>query len=677
MSDSTSSDKKKRLRYLSLTPDQIEAASPEELRDRVVRYQRIFRGSQCGFWEWDLKSNKLYWEGEFWDRLGYDREARAAVDTGQDLFAFVHPCDVNLIQQAIEAHVIDGVPYEVIYRIRRSDGGYCWTQARGLSYRAEEGGKVAYLSGVNFDITDLKEVEEKLRQSEARHERIISASNDGIWEWNREDKSLDFSDRCWRMLGYEENDGVLTQGRNRLQVWYDLMHPEDVPRFKNMLAEHINNNRPFDIEYRMKAVDGRYRWIKGRGSAALNEQGEVVSMAGSNMDITLLKEAEERVMLAKEGAERANRAKSEFLSSMSHELRTPLNAIMGFAQLFDYDSNLSGEQLENIREIRKAGTHLLQLINDVLDLAKIESGKLSLSLEPVLPSRVVRECVQLVQSLAETRAVKVSVDFRKWANTYIHADSVRLKQVLLNLMSNAIKYNRMGGSVEVVFFMPDDEHMRIGVRDTGVGIPKSKYKEMYQPFNRLGAEGGKIEGSGVGLVITRRLMEMMGGTIDFESREGQGTTFWLTFHISDQQDAVAPQHTHTPVARAELAISKPHRVLYIEDNPSNIRVIRQFCSRFEQLQLEVAEEAFLGLYKARTFQPDVIILDINLPGMDGFEVLEVLKEDPATASIPVVALSANAMSFDIERGRKAGFFEYLTKPIDINALIQTLNKLVS
>lgn len=663
-------------RYLSLTPEQVSAASPEELRERVIRYQRIFKGSQCGFWEWDLKSNKLYWEGEFWERLGYDRAARAAVDSGQDLFGFVHPDDVAVIQAAIEAHIVRGTPYDVIYRIRRASGEFSWTQARGLSYKGDDG-RVAYLSGVNFDITEHKNIEAKLRESEARHERIIKASNDGIWEWNRENKALDFSNRCWEMLGYEENDAVLTRGRNRLQAWYELMHPEDVPRFKSMLADHIARNHPFDIEYRMKAVDGRYRWIKGRGSAALDSQGEVVSMAGSNMDITLLKEAEERVMLAKEAAERANRAKSEFLSSMSHELRTPLNAIMGFAQLFDYDSNLSGEQLENIREIRKAGTHLLQLINDVLDLAKIESGKLSLSLEPVLPARVVRECVQLVQSLAETRAIKVSVDFRKWSNTYIHADSVRLKQVLLNLMSNAIKYNRMGGSVEVVFYMPDDDHMRIGVRDTGVGIPKSKHKEMYQPFNRLGAEGGKIEGSGVGLVITRRLTEMMGGTIDFESREGQGTTFWLTFQKSDQQDAVAHQHTHTPVARAELTISTLHRVLYIEDNPSNIRVIKQFCSRFDKLQLEVAEEAFLGLYKARTFQPDIIILDINLPGMDGFEVLEVLKTDPSTEKIPVVALSANAMSFDIERGRKAGFFEYLTKPIDINALIHTLNKLVS
>ncbi|MDN3637189.1 PAS domain-containing protein [Simiduia curdlanivorans] len=673
MSDSESP--RETLGYLSLSFADLTKASPEEMRAQLERYNRIFHGSGCGFWEWNLDTNQLYWEGRFWDGLGYDAEVRSSMTSASDMFNFVHPDDVAVIEAAVQSHVIHGAPYSAEYRIRKADGDYAWTQTRGSSRRAADG-KVHFLSGVNVDITELKETAARLTESEARHERIIEASNDGIWEWNREDKTLDFSNRCWQQLGYEEHDEVLTRGRNRLQLWYELMHPEDVSRFKDTLATHISQGVPFDIEYRMKAVDGRYRWIKGRGSASLNAAGEVVSMAGSNMDITLIKEAEERVMQAKEAAERANRAKSEFLSSMSHELRTPLNAIMGFAQLFDYDNNLTSEQQENVREIRKAGSHLLQLINDVLDLAKIESGKLTLSLEPVLPARVVRECVQLVQSLADSRAIKMSVDFRKWSGTYIHADSVRLKQVLLNLMSNAIKYNRMGGSVEVVFYMSDEENVRIGVRDSGYGIPEVKRKEMYQPFNRLGAEGGKIEGSGVGLVITRRLMEMMGGTIDFESRVGHGTTFWLTFKKSTQQDAVPFNVTNTPLARAELNISKPHRVLYIEDNPSNIRVIRQFCQRFDLLQLEVAEEAFFGLYKARTFLPDFIILDINLPGMDGYEVLEVLKADPQLADIPVIALSANAMSFDIERGRKAGFFEYLTKPVDINALILTLNRLV-
>ena len=662
--------------YLSLSSAELDEASPAQLRARLERYHRIFAGSGCGFWEWSLDTNQLHWEGRFWDALGYDDDTRRSLTSAVDMFRFVHPDDVKVIEAAVQDHVLNHTPYSAEYRIRKADGGYAWTQTRGSS-RRDADGRVHFLSGVNVDITELKETAARLPESEARHERIIEASNDGIWEWSREDKTLDFSNRCWQQLGYEEHDEVLTRGRNRLQLWYELMHPDDLPRFKETLAAHISKNMPFDIEYRMKAVDGRYRWIKGRGSASLNSAGEVISMAGSNMDITLIKEAEARVMLAKEAAERANRAKSEFLSSMSHELRTPLNAIMGFAQLFDYDSNLTSEQQENVREIRKAGSHLLQLINDVLDLAKIESGKLTLSLEPVLPARVVRECVQLVQSLADSRAIKMSIDFRKWSGTYIHADSVRLKQVLLNLMSNAIKYNRMGGTVEVDFYMADEENVRIGVRDSGYGIPDVKRKEMYQPFNRLGAEGGKIEGSGVGLVITRRLMEMMGGSIDFESRVGHGTTFWLTFKKSSQQDAVPYDVTNTPLARAELNITKPHRVLYIEDNPSNIRVIRQFCQRFDLLQLEVAEEAFFGLYKARAFMPDIIILDINLPGMDGFEVLEVLKADPQMANIPVIALSANAMSFDIERGKKAGFFEYLTKPVDINALIVTLNRLVS
>ncbi|AFU98162.1 PAS domain-containing hybrid sensor histidine kinase/response regulator [Simiduia agarivorans] len=667
-----SAEQDSRYRYLSMTEAQLASADADALRERAARYQRIFYGSGCGFWEWDLELNQLHWEGSFWAELGYDNEVRTQIRTGHDLFGFVHPEDVDLIKGAVERHVVQGEPYYVVYRIRHLSGDYRWTEARGNS-RREADGKIRYLSGVNIDITNLKQAEARLRESEARHERILRASNDGIWEWNREDKSLDFTDRCWEMIGVERpSEGE----RNELQVWFDYMHPEDLPRFKEMLASHVQGKVPFDIEYRMLGGDNQVHWIKGRGSVVLGDDGEVISMAGSNLDITLLKEAEQRVLQARDAAENANRAKSEFLSSMSHELRTPLNAIMGFAQLFDYDDNLTSEQLENLREIRKAGGHLLQLINDVLDLAKIESGKLTLSLEPVLPSRIVRECIQLVQSLADGRAIKISTDFRRLANAFILADSVRFKQVMLNLLSNAIKYNRMGGSVEVIFSGDGQSGLRIGVRDTGHGIPENKRKEMYQPFNRLGAEGGKVEGSGVGLVITRRLMEMMHGSIDFESRVGTGTTFWLTFEQVEQPDIEPEPHTHAPVARAELNISVPHKVLYIEDNPSNIRVIRQFCQRFPLLELEVAEEAFMGLYKARTFEPDIVILDINLPGMDGYEVLEVLKADAGTADIPVLALSANAMNFDVERGRKAGFFEYLTKPIDINRLIQTLNRLV-
>lgn len=662
--------------YFWLAPKDMASGGVDQLRNMVDRYQRILNGSGYGMWEWDLESDRLYWHGSFWRALGYTPESPMDVKSGADLAKFMHPDDVPRMTRAVQDHIKHHVPYDFSYRILTPNGDYQWTQTRGEAQRDADG-QVRYLSGVNFDISELKRIDDKLRESEARHERIIDASNDGIWEWSRIDKQLDFSNRCWEQLGFRQDDDVLTSGRNRLQVWYELMHPSDLPRFKSALLNHIENQQPFDIEYRMRSVEGRYRWIRGRGTAAIGSDGQVISMAGSNMDITLLKEAEERIVLAKEAAETANRAKSEFLSSMSHELRTPLNAIMGFAQLFDYDSNLQDEQLENIREIRKAGTHLLQLINDVLDLAKIESGKLTLSLEPVLPSRVVRECGQLVQSLAESRAIKVSTDFRSWESTYIHADSVRLKQVLLNLLSNAIKYNRMGGSVEVIFQAPDEELMRIGVRDTGYGIPDTKRKDMYQPFSRLGAETSKIEGSGVGLVITRRLMEMMGGTIDFESRVGHGTTFWLTFNKSDQADAELHQPVREITSRAELALTRKHRILYIEDNPSNIRVLRQFCQRFEMLELDVAEEAFLGLYKARTFEPDLIILDINLPGMDGYEALEVIKTDPATSSIPVVALSANAMSYDIERGQKAGFDEYLTKPIDINALIHTLNRLLT
>jgi len=361
---------------------------------------------------------------------------------------------------------------------------------------------------------------------------------------------------------------------------------------------------------------------------------------------------------------------------MSHELRTPLNAILGYAQLFEYDLNLTQQQMANMREIRKAGDHLLQLINDVLDLAKIESGKMTVSLEPVLVSRIINEAFTLVQPQADANGIRLYSTTDNLYPHYVIADNVRYKQALTNLLSNAIKYNNIGGEVEVKLELHDGKNLRLIVRDNGKGIPANRQAEVFQPFNRLNAEFTKIEGSGVGLVITKQLVEMMNGRLDFHSKEGVGTEFWIDLPLasewSQQQTDIIKAANYSPT---QLSFESHKKVLYIEDNPTNIRLIQQFFDRHSCLSLDVAEEPFIGIYKARSTQPDLIILDINLPGMDGFEALNVLKNDPMTKHIPVIGLSANAMPYDIERGIKSGFFEYLTKPVDMNKLIATLNKI--
>ncbi|HCS65153.1 MAG TPA: hybrid sensor histidine kinase/response regulator [Cellvibrio sp.] len=665
------------IEHISFNPALQLSDDIELLRATVGRFQRIFNGSGYGFWEWDLQTQHIEWSGGFWERLGYGPEDAASISDSAKVLTYMHPDDHEFAIEATRQHLRSGKPLDVSYRIRSKRGDYIWTQVRADSLR-DENGHVTIMSGVNFDITEIKKVEAALRESEARQVRIIQASSDGIWEWYADRGGFHFSHRCWELLGYDDLDDVLTEGEDRLKIWRKHIFPQDLSKFDNALVEHMAGRAPFDVEYRLVSTQGEIRWIRGRGRAVFNEKGHPIMMSGSNMDITEVKRAEERVLQAKEQAEKANRAKSDFLSSMSHELRTPLNAILGYTQLFEYDGNLKSQQIDNVREIRKAGEHLLQLINDVLDLAKIESGNMTVSLEPVLVSRLITECFTLVQPQADAKGIRLSSLLAEFSNTYVIADHVRFKQALLNLLSNAVKYNFVGGEVEVRLVAQPGQHLRISVRDTGRGIPLQRQSEVFQPFNRLTAENTNIEGSGVGLVITKQLVEMMQGRLDFTSAEGMGTTFWIDFPMATEWNAESIVRTvsskdYTP---AELNVKRRCKILYVEDNPTNIRLLQQIFARYPQLDLDIAEEAFLGIYKARSVRPDLVILDINLPGMDGYEVLSVLKNDPATREIPVIGLSANAMPYDIERGRSAGFYDYLTKPVDIHRLIDVFNKLL-
>jgi PAS domain S-box-containing protein len=665
------------IEHISFSPALQLSDDIELLRTTVGRFQRIFNGSGYGFWEWDLQTQHIEWSGGFWERLGYGPEDAESISDASKVLTYMHPDDREFAIEAARQHLRSGKPLDVSYRIRTKMGDYIWTQVRADSLR-DEHGHARIMSGVNFDITEIKKVEAALRESEARQVRIIQASSDGIWEWYADRGGFHFSHRCWELLGYDDLDDVLTEGEDRLKIWRKHIYPQDLSKFDNALVEHMAGRAPFDVEYRLISTQGEIRWIRGRGRAVFNEKGQPIMMSGSNMDITEVKRAEERVIQAKEQAEKANRAKSDFLSSMSHELRTPLNAILGYTQLFEYDGNLKTQQIDNVREIRKAGEHLLQLINDVLDLAKIESGNMTVSLEPVLVSRLITECFTLVQPQADAKGIRLSSLLAEFSNTYVIADHVRFKQALLNLLSNAVKYNYVGGEVEVKLIAQPGQQLRISVRDTGRGIPLQRQSEVFQPFNRLTAENTNIEGSGVGLVITKQLVEMMQGCLDFTSAEGMGTTFWIDLPMATEwnADSIVRTSTNKDYTPASLNVKRRCKVLYVEDNPTNIRLLQQIFARYPQLELDVAEEAFLGIYKARSTQPDLVILDINLPGMDGYEVLSVLKNDPDTRAVPVIGLSANAMPYDVERGRNAGFYDYLTKPVDIHRLIEVFNKLL-
>lgn len=372
---------------------------------------------------------------------------------------------------------------------------------------------------------------------------------------------------------------------------------------------------------------------------------------------------------ARDQAETASRAKSEFLSSMSHELRTPLNAIIGFAQILanSYREPLSKKQHRQVSHIESSGQHLLSLINEVLDLAKIEAGHMTLSIEPIILANVFNDACSTLAPSAKAAGIRFRYTSPndRWQ---VNADYTRTKQILLNLLSNAIKYNSANGSVDITVAHACD-HVRISVTDSGPGIAPDRQHELFEPFNRLDAEGGSIEGSGIGLAITRELVERMHGAMGVDSQLGQGATFWFTLPTANAatttDEAPSPYSTHTQPSNA-------FTLLYIEDNPTNQRLMEDIIDEMDEIKLQIAPSAEIGLEIMRHCSPALVLMDIHLPDMNGYQALEAMRRDPNLQALPVVALSANAMPGDIKRGLEAGFNAYLTKPLELDKLAATI-----
>ena len=371
-------------------------------------------------------------------------------------------------------------------------------------------------------------------------------------------------------------------------------------------------------------------------------------------------------------AEAANQAKSDFLSGMSHELRTPLSAILGFAQLIESGTpEPTPGQRRSVDQILRAGWYLLELINEILDLSLVESGKLSLSMEPVSLAEVMLECQAMIEAQAQKRGV--SVTFANLDEDFsVIADRTRIKQVLINLLSNAVKYNQAQGFVVVSWVMGGEGRVRISVRDSGPGLSARQQTQLFQPFNRLGQEASVEEGTGIGLVMTKRLVELMGGRIGVDSVEAAGSTFWVELDVSEGvQPCAAP--ADGPLLVRPSGEGRINTLLYVEDNPANLMLVEDLIERRPDICLLTARDGTRGIELARGAHPDVILMDINLPGISGIRALQMLIEDPLTTHIPVIALSASAMPSDIRRGLAAGFFRYLTKPIKVTEFMETLD----
>jgi signal transduction histidine kinase/response regulator RpfG family c-di-GMP phosphodiesterase len=525
----------------------------------------------------------------------------------------------------------------------------------------------------------VSEQQNALARSEAAHRQqtkilrsVLDSMSDAVMVADEGGKIVLLNPAAEQLAGSGASDTPLAKWSERYGIYRpgtaSLYPAEELP-----LARAIRGETADGIELYVRSADkpeGRFLSVSVR--PLKDDSGDIRGGVAVVRDVTLAKSAESLLRQAKEEAERANRAKSEFLSRMSHELRTPLNAILGFAQLLAM-ADLAVQHQSNVQQILKGGYHLLGLINEVLDLARVEAGLLSLSPEPVQIKDAVKEALDLVRPIASLQNITLSADFSAHGDRYVHADRQRLKQVLLNLLSNAIKFNRSNGMVVLRCEEAQNDRLRIEVADTGSGIDEEGLKKIFTPFERLGADRNGIGGTGLGLALSKRMIEAMGGAIGVESTVGVGSRFH--FELSLVEYAAEPKMNRdfqAGLTALSQAASYLGTILYIEDNLSNIRLIQQILARYPGVRLLDAMQGKLGLELAKTHMPDWILLDLHLPDMGGEEVLRILRQDQRTQVIPVTILSADATPSQINRLKAAGAREYLTKPLDVRQLIALL-----
>jgi PAS domain S-box-containing protein len=556
--------------------------------------------------------------------------------------------------------------YELTYI--RKDGSRFPAIVSVTALRDDQGKIIGYLL-IGTDNSARKQIEEQLRWTEESFRLMVESVTDcAIVQLDAEGRVLSWNTGAQRIKGYRAEEII--------GLHFSRFYPgEDIKGGKPQrdVEAAAALGRYEDEGWRVRK-DGSTFWANEVFTAIRDQWGNLRGFAKLTRDLTERRQVEAALTNAKAAAEKANLAKSDFLSSMSHELRSPLNAILGFAQLMESDSPPpTPSQKASIEQILHAGWYLLELINEILDLAIIESGRLSLSLEPVSLVEVMLECQAMIEPQAQKRGI--SMTFPQFdIRCFVMADRTRVKQVLINLLSNAIKYNQRGGTVVVSCTVITPERVRISVKDTGAGLPPEKLTQLFQSFNRLGQEASAEEGTGIGLVVSKRLVELMAGVIGVESTVGVGSVFWIELLLTPAPQLPGGPAELTAVAQPEVPSGARLRtLLYVEDNPANLKLVEQLIARRPDMRLLSARDGTLGIELARASQPEVILMDINLPGISGIEALKILREDPATAHIPIVALSANAIPRDIEKGLEAGFFRYLTKPIKVNEFMDTLS----
>jgi PAS domain S-box-containing protein len=583
----------------------------------------------------------------------------------------IHGDDLPAAALALDRFLSDpDEPGSAMFRLELSTGRHRWVLARLRRDPARPHGYSGFLLDIHDRVMadaeaarQRDQAEEEIRRSEVFLASIIENIPNMVFVKDAEDlRFVRFNKAGEELIGRSREDLI---GKTD----HDLFPREQADAFVRADREVLDSGRLHDIpEEEIDTAHNGRRTLHSRKIPVLGPDGEPAYLLGISEDITDRRSADDALRVAKEDAERANRAKSEFLSRMSHELRTPLNSILGFGQLLELE-DLDEGQAEAVTQILKGGRHLLELINEVLDISRIESGTMTLSLEPVALDLIIVECLDLVRPQALARRIElVNLDGR---HRHVHADRQRLKQVLLNLLSNAVKFNRDGGTITVSC---DHEpgSATITVTDTGPGIRPELQDRLFTPFDRLEADAAGIEGTGLGLALSRRLVEAMGGTIGVNSETAVGSTFSVCLPVGTVEVDADVERRQPPEQHDEAPTTTT--VLYVEDNLANLRLVERILARRPGVRLVSALQGSIGLELAAQHRPDLVLLDVHLPDLGGDLVLQRLKADPDTAAIPVVVVSADATARQIKRFRQLGADDYLTKPLDVSAFLAVLDE---
>ena len=637
-------------------------AELEEIRATEKKYFTIFNNIWDGISVLDDQGKIIEVNSAYCEMLGHHKDDIL----GKSVTDFIHPDShhtLDAFQQQLETQGRASLESVDIHK----DGSSIPILVRGIPCEVQ-GQKTVI--GVIQDISTRKYQEEKLRESETKYMDLYENSPSAFLSVCYHSGSIIRCNKALaKLLGFSQQELLNMHAK---QLFADT--EQGIDKAKKFIRKTLKGLHIKNCQLQMKHKNGESIWISLAERPITDARGYAVESRTTIIDIRAQKKLEESLIKSQENSDKANLAKSHFLSQMSHELRTPMHSILGFSQLLEREFE-NTPQGAYVSYILNSGNHLLSLMDDILDLSRIESGKIPLNVKNIELLQVIEKCTVAMKEISQKKKVTLFVEDKHKFKRIIRADFTRITQVLLNILSNAIKYNRPGGQVVLTAQNISKNNFRINVKDNGLGVKQELQGELFTPFNRLGQENSEIEGTGIGLVISKKLIESMNGTIGFTSTEGKGSQFWLNIPLASQQQMDTQASIKKEDKAAAAFSSKPQTVLYVEDNPIDMQLMKIIIkNNFPNVDLLVAANAEQGIELAHSQSPSIIILDVLLPGLSGLEVLKRLKQSPKTRDINIIALTAEATQKNIDDGLSAGFYAYLTKPVDLNLVTETINK---